>query len=109
MVTHEDFEDLFDQYVDEVTAFLYTYSSDYAQIKDWVQEVFIRLWKSRETIDFGHVGFKSYLFTTARNHALKKIKKEKRYGEWLEQNLIRVTELYKRSEEDNDNSEIKRI
>ncbi|HLR76770.1 MAG TPA: sigma-70 family RNA polymerase sigma factor [Balneolaceae bacterium] len=94
MLTHEEFEQLFDQHVDDVAAFLYSYAAGKAQLKDWVQEVFVKLWESRDQIDFDHPGFKSYLFTTARNHALKKLHQEKRYEEWLDRHLVRLTELH---------------
>lgn len=99
MLTCEEFERLFDQHVDDVAAFLNTYATGRAQLKDWVQEVFIKLWESREQIDFEHPAFKSYLFTTARNLALKKLRNKKRYDAWLDQYLVQITTL--QSEVDN--------
>ncbi|HLR31826.1 MAG TPA: sigma-70 family RNA polymerase sigma factor [Fodinibius sp.] len=93
MVTREQFELLFNSYVDDVVSFLYTYTANKAQIKDWTQEVFIKLWVKRERIDFGHPAFKSYLLKTARNHALKKLKKAKKYDCWLEENLDKLTRV----------------
>jgi len=42
-------------------------------------------------IDFEHPAFKSYLLKTARHHALKQLKKEKKYEPWLEANLKKIT------------------
>lgn len=91
MLTREQFEELFNKYVDDVATFLYTYTSNKAQVKDWTQEVFIKMWRKRDRIDFDHPAFKSYLLKTARNHALKKLKRAKRYDRWLEKNLERLT------------------
>jgi len=90
----QKFERLFEEYYADVASFLYTYASSEAQLKDWVQEVFIKLWEKRSRIDFDHPSFKSYLLKTARNHALKMLQREKKYITWLEENLIRLTELH---------------
>lgn len=92
-MTKEEFEKIFIAYFDDVRTFLYMYASSEAQLKDWVQEVFMKLWEKREKIDFDHPSFKSYLLKTARNHALKRLQREKKYAEWLEENLIHLTEF----------------
>jgi len=89
----QKFEELFETNFDEVTSFLYVYASHEAELNDWVQEVFIRLWEKRDRIDFNHPSFKGYLLKTARNHALKKLQRKKKYNTWLEVNLIRLTEF----------------
>lgn len=111
MITEKEFEQLFDKHVDDVAAFLYTYSSSHARVKDWVQDIFTKLWQSRAKIDFTHAGFKGYLFTTARNHALKELQKEKRYSSWLDQNLRRLQERYAKESNENktgDKSELEK-
>lgn len=91
MLTKKEFGKLFDKYIDDVTSFLYTYASSKAELKDWTQEVFIKIWGKRHDIDFNHFAFKSYLLKTARNHALKKLKKKRKYEIWLEENLKKIT------------------
>ncbi len=93
MITEKEFARLFDCYVDDVSVFLSTYTSNRAQLKDWVQEVFIKLWKKRDRIDFDHPAFKSYLLKTARNNALKDLKREKKYDLWLEEKLENLTQI----------------
>lgn len=96
MLTREQFEQLFNNYADDVVSFLYTYTPNKARVKDWAQAVFIKMWKKRDKIDFDHPAFKSYLLKTARNHALKQLKRAKKYDTWLEENLeqlIRVQPL----------------
>src|SRR5699024_1673542 len=94
MLTKDKFEQLFDEYFNDVTAFLFSYTSNRGQVKDWTQDVFIKMWEARDRIDFEHAAFKSYLLTTARNHAIKKLQKQKKYSRWLEQNLKRLTEAH---------------
>jgi RNA polymerase sigma-70 factor (ECF subfamily) len=93
MLSREKFEALYDRYVDDIANFLYSYASDKAQLEDWVQDVFIKVWEAKERIDFDNPGFKSYLLTTARNHALSQLRKENRYEYWLEQKLEKKAEM----------------
>src|SRR5699024_30883 len=93
MLTQKRFAQLFDNYIDDVISFLYTYTSNKALVKDWSQEVFIKMWDKRETINFDHPNFKSYLLKTARNHALKKLKRGQKYEHWLEENLEQLTKV----------------
>lgn len=93
MLTRKEFEQLFEQYINDVVSFLYTYSSDKAEVKDWTQEVFIKLWEKRESINFEHPSFKGYLLKTARNHALKQLKRERKYEHWLEKKLEELTSV----------------
>jgi RNA polymerase sigma-70 factor (ECF subfamily) len=92
MLSVKEFEILYDRYFDDVANFLYSYASDKEQLKDWIQEVFIKIWEAREEINFDNPGFKSYLLTTARNHALSQLRKENRYEYWLVQKLENKTE-----------------
>lgn len=92
-MTKKEFEKIFLAYFDDVTSFLYMYASSEAQLKDWVQEVFTKLWEKREKIDFDHPSFKSYLLKTSRHHALKQLQREKKYSAWLEKNLVHLTEF----------------
>lgn len=93
MLSRDQFKQLFATYVEDVTSFLYVYASSRAQVQDWTQEVFITMWEKREDIDFEHPGFKSYLLKTARNHALKALRKEKKYNRWLERRLKQLTKV----------------
>lgn len=108
MTTQEEFVQLVDAYVDDLSAFLYSYAENKAQLKDWIQDIYLKLWKKKDEIDFRHPGFKSYLFTTARNHALKQLKKQKQYDEWVDQNLKRLTEIQQRDETQNNHTELKK-
>jgi len=91
-MNRSEFEVVFDHYFDDVASFLADYSTNSSELQDWVQEVFIKIYVNRESIDFEHPCFKGYLLRTARNHALNRLKSNKRYRRWLEHNLIRLTE-----------------
>lgn len=93
MITSERFQTIFEEYIDDITSFLYMYASDKAELKDLVQEVFIKIWSARDKIDPDHPSFKGYLLKTARNHALKKLRREKRYSIWLEEYLEQLTSV----------------
>ena len=73
------FKTLFDQYYPTLVRVLMRYSSDHEEIKDWVQEIYIKLWKSREGIQVDSIeNFKGYFIVTARNFAIKAIARKKR-------------------------------
>lgn len=88
MITNERFTEIFEKYVDDVTSFLYMYAADRSELKDLVQEVFIKIWDARLSINADHPSFKGYLLKTARNHALKKLRRQKRYGAWVEEYYV---------------------
>ncbi|MCW9705971.1 RNA polymerase sigma factor [Fodinibius salsisoli] len=98
MLGRKQFEELFDQYINDVVSFLYTYTSNQALVQDWAQDVFLKMWQKRDSINFDHPSFKSYLLKTARNHALKRLKKENNYDNWLEENLEKLTEKQSQDE-----------
>lgn len=68
----EAFKILFDQYYNTIVRVLSRFSQDSEQIKDWVQEIYVKLWEARKNIDIASIGnFKAYLMVIARNHAVK--------------------------------------
>jgi RNA polymerase sigma-70 factor (ECF subfamily) len=72
------YELLFNRYYSLITRVLLRYSRDPEQIKDWTQEIFVRLWENRKDINTeGIQQVKGYLIVLARNYVLKKLKKRK--------------------------------
>lgn len=70
----EAFKILFDQYYNTLVRVLIKYSKDEEQVKDWIQEINVRLWENRKRIQFEAIdNFKGYLIVTARNHAVKSL------------------------------------
>ncbi|MDO6802002.1 RNA polymerase sigma-70 factor [Wenyingzhuangia sp. 1_MG-2023] len=84
------FQILYNYYFSKVYAFLNSLNlSMYAD--DVVQETFVILWNKRESLDL-EKSFESYLFTIAKNLALKSLKKQVVYqleesALFLEQNI----------------------
>ena len=75
----EAFKILFDQYYPVLVRVLMRYSSDQEEIKDWIQEIYIRLWESRQEIQADSIdNFKAYFIITARNFAIKALARKKR-------------------------------
>ena len=63
------FSRLFDRYYPKIKAFLIATHLTH-HIEDVIQETFITVWNRRETLDVTK-SFDAYLFTIAKNYALK--------------------------------------
>jgi RNA polymerase sigma-70 factor (ECF subfamily) len=74
----EAFEILFKQYYGTLIRVLMRYSRDPEKIKDWIQEIYVKLWENRKTINMEDVeNVKGYLIVLARNHIIKQLSKKK--------------------------------
>jgi RNA polymerase sigma-70 factor (ECF subfamily) len=73
--SHEAYTVLYELYLPDLYAFIYslTYSKNFAE--EVVQETFIRLWENRTAIN-PDASFKSYLFTIARNYMLDEFRRQ---------------------------------
>lgn len=60
------FKSIFDLYQKRVYHFVFTITKSEYVAEEIVQEVFIRIWTKRETLDLNH-SFEAFLFTIARN------------------------------------------
>ncbi len=94
MLNRKNFEDFFEQYFDDLSCFLAYYATCPNQLEDWVQEVFLKVWKFRHRIDPEHPGVKNYLIKIARNHALRQLRDQKKYDQWLQEHLLTLTKSY---------------
>ena len=65
---------LFDLYYPKIKSFLFSIHLAHT-VEDVIQETFITVWNKRETIDV-EKSFDAYLFTIAKNYALKALKKQ---------------------------------
>ena len=69
---------IFYRYHATLTRVLARYSNDSEQVKDWIQEVYLRLWENRRTMTLeGVENPKAYFVTSARNHVLRELGKKK--------------------------------
>ncbi len=74
---------LFDLYTDSLTQFLSYYTRNQHQIEDVIQDIFIRLWENRDELNIFYL--KTYLFKSARNLMLNRLRDESNRNKLLEQ------------------------
>lgn len=82
---HEAFREIYDRYKYRVFSFAGRYLNDKSDIEEIIQEIFVKLWKTRSRIK-EDLPLYNYLFTITRNTILHKKQKqinEKKYLEYL--------------------------
>ena len=72
------YKEMFKRYYKPLVYFSYRYVKDVQIAEDIIQDVFINIWNKRETLDFS-LNFKSYLFSSVRNHSLMHLNKESKF------------------------------
>jgi len=72
------FEQLFRGEIARLHNFARQYVQDSDTAMDICQQVFIRLWEKRDTVDM-HAGLTSYLYTSVKNRCLNYIRDNKKY------------------------------
>ena len=69
---------IFDRYYATLTRVLAHYSNDCEQVKDWIQEIYLKLWENRRAMALEGVDNpKAYFVTSARNHVLRELGRKK--------------------------------
>ncbi len=69
---------IFYRYHATLTRVLARYSDDSEQVKDWIQEIYLKLWENRRLIAMEEVANpKAYFMTSARNHIIRELGKKK--------------------------------
>lgn len=69
---------IFYRYHAMLTKVLGRYSNDPEQVKDWIQEIYLRLWENRRTMAMeGVENPKTYFMTLSRNHVLRELGRKK--------------------------------
>lgn len=89
------FAQLFDRYYATLAKVLARYSTDTEQVKDWIQEVYMRLWENRQTIAMEEVAnARAYFMVSARNHVVRELtrKKQVQYTFSEQQNIPEVAD-----------------
>ncbi|MDN5213494.1 RNA polymerase sigma-70 factor [Fulvivirgaceae bacterium BMA12] len=84
------FEELYDLYREPAIRFCNTILKDVEESENIIQEVFLKIWNKRETIN-PTLNFTSYLFTIIKNSVfdqLKEIKKNEALKEMYWQNVL---------------------
>lgn len=82
MLNKKEFEHIFNTYYHSLCKYLLLFTTDFAQIEDVVQSIFIKLWEDRDTITT--INVKSYLFIAARNRILNAIRDSRNREDILE-------------------------
>ncbi len=84
----EAFRELFAVYYRPLSSFAASLVIDREAAKDIIQDVFIRIWENRKTLEI-HTSLKAFLFTCVRNSAMDHIRKQKRFS-GLERELMEI-------------------
>jgi len=87
------FDSIYKKYSRRLYGFIFRYVKQQADTEEIVQEVFIKIWKSRDKIDV-YSSFESFLFTIAHNATINLLKKratEQKYVEHVK-SLQRIEE-----------------
>lgn len=94
------FDALYKKYSKRLYGFVFRYIKHDADTEEIVQEVFIKIWRSRDKINI-YSSFESFLFTIAHNATVNLIKKrvtEQKYIEHIK-SIQRIGETYELTDE----------
>lgn len=101
-----DILSLYDLHYESLYRFLLCYTSDSQLIEDVIQEIFMKLWKEKESLSV--VQMKPYLFCSARNRLLNYLRDRKTHNllldKWFKLQTqpeydYNIDELFKRLEQ----------
>lgn len=84
------FDLLYEQYSHKLYTFIYKLLKNETEAEEIVQEVFVKLWESRQKLDHSKL-LHSFIFTIAYNHSIDLIRKQinnKKYLEHLKQSSL---------------------
>lgn len=86
MLDKKEFEQNFNLHYNSLCRYLFLFTSDFTEIEDVVQSVFLKLWEDRETIS--NINIKSYLFIAAKNRIINTIRNKRNQRNLLEDFLL---------------------
>ncbi len=79
----EAFKHLFDRYFDPLYRYVFRYLQSAEESQEVVHDVFLQIWRQRQRIGLER-DLRTYLYATARNHALDRLKHRKVEQRFLE-------------------------
>lgn len=82
-INDADIEKIYHQYFDDICTFLNYYTHDRQLIEDTIQDIFVRLWEEKNSINIFYI--KSYLYKAARNRILNHLRDEKNRSQLAEE------------------------
>ncbi|HEX6535953.1 MAG TPA: RNA polymerase sigma-70 factor [Gemmatimonadaceae bacterium] len=74
---------LFERYYDALCTFAATYVASDAEAEEVVEDVFHRVWETREQLEIRD-SVKAYLYAAVRNHALNRVRRGRAERRWLD-------------------------
>ena len=94
------FDIIYKKYSRRLYGFVYRYLKQETDTEEIVQEVFIKIWKSRDKIDV-YSSFESFLFTIAHNATINLLKKKATGQKYIEhvKSLQCIQETYELTDE----------
>ena len=78
------FDAIYERYCKRLYGFVFRYIKQEVDAEEIVQEVFIKIWESRKTID-SYSSFESFIFTIAYNSTISLLRKRVTEKKYLEQ------------------------
>lgn len=81
-INNRNFREIYDTHFEPVCRFLNYYTRDNSVIEEVVQDVFVKLWEDRETLDIQYI--KTYIYNAARNKILNELRDVKNRNILLE-------------------------
>lgn len=82
IINNKNFREIYDSHFEPVCRFLNYYTRDISVIEEVVQDVFVKLWEDRETLDIQYI--KTYIYNAARNKILNELRDAKNRNVLLE-------------------------
>ena len=81
-INNKNFREIYDAHFEPVCRFLNYYTRDLSVIEEVVQDVFVKLWEERETLEIQYI--KTYIYNAARNKILNELRDVKNRNVLLE-------------------------
>ena len=81
-IDNKNFREIYDAYFEPVCRFLNYYTRDISVIEEVAQDVFVKLWEDRETLEIQYI--KTYIYNAARNKMLNELRDVKNRNVLLE-------------------------
>lgn len=81
-INNKNFREIYDAHFEPVCRFLNYYTRDISVIEEVVQDVFVKLWEERETLEIQYI--KTYIYNAARNKILNELRDVKNRNVLLE-------------------------
>lgn len=95
-ITKDNFGSIYNLYFDSLCKYLNFYTNDITIIEDIVQDIFTRLWENNDILEISQA--KAYLFRSARNRILNRLRDEQSRHRLLEKWF--EEQLHEKSNED---------